>query len=118
MMLGAAVREEILFRFFALNLLVWIVMKLARKAEPATAIVWASNVLISLIFAAAHLVPAAQLLALNAIASGMTVALGTIAGVVLGWVYWRHGLVMAIFAHGVSGLLMYLGGRGAIALLQ
>ncbi len=118
MMLGAAVREEILFRFFALNLIVWIVMRLARREQPATAMVWAGNVLISLVFVVAHLVPAAPLLNLNAVASGMAMALGTLAGMVLGWVYWRHGLIMAIFAHAVSGVLVYLGARGAVAVLS
>jgi hypothetical protein len=118
MMLGAAVREEILFRFFALNLLVWMVTRLTRNAKPTAASVWAANVLISLAFAVAHLVPASQLLAMNATASGLAVALATLAGAVLGQVYWRHGLIMAIFTHGVCGLLLYLGGRSAITLLQ
>ena len=47
MMLGAAVREEILFRFFAMNLFVWIAMKVLRKQEPTTAIVWSTNVLVA-----------------------------------------------------------------------
>jgi hypothetical protein len=49
MMLGAAVREEILFRFFALNLFVWLAMKTLRKQEPTTTMVWAMNVLAALV---------------------------------------------------------------------
>ena len=115
MMLGAAVREEILFRFFALNLFIWIGMKVLRKQQPTTAMVWETNVLIALVFAALHLVPASQVLHLNPLAMGVAVALATIAGVLFGWIYWRHGLLMAMYTHAMGGLLVYLGGRGLIA---
>lgn len=118
MMLGAAVREEILFRFFALNLLVWLVMKAAGRQEPTVAIAWASNAFVALVFAVLHLVPAAQFLALNALAGSIAIAIGVVAGVVFGWVYWRYGLLMAMFTHAVGGLLVYLGARGTIVLLQ
>jgi hypothetical protein len=115
MMLGASVREEILFRFFALNLFVWIAMKALRKQEPTTTMVWAINVFAALVFAGMHLLPAGQLLDLNDIATGAAMALATAAGVILGWVYWRHGLLMAMFTHAIGGVLIYLGGRGLIA---
>jgi hypothetical protein len=114
MMLGAAVREEILFRFLALNLFVWIAMKAFRMQVPATAMVWATNVLVAAIFAWLHLVLIAPLLELNAFAVVAGTALGTVAGVLLGWVYWRHGLLMAIYTHAIAGVLVYLGGRGLI----
>jgi hypothetical protein len=115
MMLGAAVREEILFRFFALNLFVWIGMKAAGKHQPTTAIVWATNGLVALVFAVLHLVPATQLLDLSAIAMGLVLAVATFGGLLLGWIYWRHGLLMAILTHAIAGLLVYLGARGLIA---
>jgi membrane protease YdiL (CAAX protease family) len=114
MMLGAAVREEILFRFFALNLFVWIAMKVFRTEEPATATALATNVLVAAIFAWMHLILAAPLLGLSAIAVAVATVLGTVAGVLLGWVYWRHGLLMAIYTHSFAGVLVYLGGRGLI----
>jgi membrane protease YdiL (CAAX protease family) len=116
MMLGAAIREEILFRLFALNLSVWIAMKILRKPEPTTAMVWLTNLLIALVFASMHLIPVAPLLDLNAIAGALAIAVGTVAGVLLGWVYWRHGLLMAMFTHSVAGLLLFLGARGLIAM--
>jgi hypothetical protein len=115
MMLGAAVREEILFRLFALNLFVWIAMKALRKQESTTTMVWSMNVFAAFIFAWMHLLPAGQLLDLNDIATGAAMALATVAGVVLGWVYWQHGLLMAIFTHAIAGVLIYLGARGLIA---
>jgi hypothetical protein len=115
MMLGAAVREEILFRFCALNLFTWLAMKIFRRPEPTIAIVCTTNILIAFAFAGLHLVPAAPLLDLNLAATTAAIALGTLAGAVLGWIYWRHGLVMAIFTHAIAGLLLYLGARSLIA---
>jgi membrane protease YdiL (CAAX protease family) len=115
MMLGAAVREEIMFRFFALNLFVWIAMKILRKQELATAIVWATNVLVAFVFSSLHLLPAAQLLDLKPIAMGLVLALATAAGVLFGCVYLQHGLLMAMFTHAIAGVLVYLGVRGLIA---
>ncbi len=115
MMLGAAVREEILFRFFALNLFTWLAMKILRQREPTAAIVWTANILVALVFAALHLVPAAQLLHLNAIAITAAITLASLASALFGWVYWRHGLTMAIFTHAVAGVLVYVGARGMIA---
>ncbi|MCI0630892.1 MAG: CPBP family intramembrane metalloprotease [Phycisphaerales bacterium] len=112
MMLSAAVREEILFRLFALNLSVWLAMRVLRKPEPTTAIAWSTNVLVALIFALMHLLPAAQLLDLNAMAGILAIILATVAGVLLGWVYWRHGLLMAMFTHAVGGVLLLIGARG------
>jgi membrane protease YdiL (CAAX protease family) len=115
MMLGAAVREEILFRYCALNLLTWLAMKALRRPQPTAPIVWTANIFVAFIFAGLHLVPAAPLLNLNPVATTAAIALGTIAGALLGWVYWRHGLLMAIFTHAIAGLVLYLGARALIA---
>ena len=117
MLLGAAVREEILFRLFALNFFTWIGMKAFRQRNATPFMIWVVNVLVALLFAWMHLIVAAPLLKLNAIATGGAVAVAGLASAVLGWVYWRRGLLMAIFTHSVAGVLIYLGGRGLIAFL-
>jgi hypothetical protein len=117
MMLGAAVREEILFRLFALNLFTWIGMKAFRQTSATPFMIWVVNVLVAFLFAWMHLIPVAPILDLNAIATGGAVAVATFAGALLGWVYWRHGLLTAIFTHAVGGVLIYLGARSLIAFL-
>jgi hypothetical protein len=116
MMLGAAVREEIHFRFCAMNVLAWLAMKILRQPQLTGGIVWTVNVFVAFGFAGLHLLPASQLLDMNPMATTAAIALGTLAGILLGWVYWRHGLVMAIFTHAVAGLVLYLGARGLIAI--
>jgi hypothetical protein len=117
MMLGAAVREEVLFRLFALNFFTWVGMKAFRQQRATHSMIWVVNALVALLFAWMHLIPVAALLDLNSIATGGSVALATLASALLGWVYWRHGLLMAIFTHAVGGVLVYLGVRSLIALL-
>jgi membrane protease YdiL (CAAX protease family) len=112
MMLGAAVREEILCRFFALNFFTWVGMKAFRQQRATPFTIWGVNVLVALLFACMHLIPVAPVLDLNSMATGGAVSIATLAGALLGWVYWRHGLLAAMFTHAVSGVLVYLGGRG------
>lgn len=115
LLLGAAVREEILFRLFALNLCTWIGMKLFRRKQPTPQLIWAANVLTAFAFAVLHLVPASQMLALNPSAMALVLVLATVAGTVFGYIYWRYDLVMAVLSHAVAGLVLYLGVRGALA---
>ena len=117
MLLGAAVREEILFRLFALNFFTWIGMKAFRQQSATPFMIWTVNVFVALLFAWMHLIPAAALLDLNSIATSGAVALATFASALLGWVYWRHGLLMAMFTHAVGGVLVYLGAHSLFAFL-
>jgi membrane protease YdiL (CAAX protease family) len=115
LLLGAAVREEILFRLFALNLCTWIGMRLFRKKQPTPQIIWAANVLTAFAFAVLHLVPASRVLELNPTAMTLVLLLATVAGTAFGYIYWRYDLVMAVFSHAIGGLVIYLGVRGTLA---
>jgi hypothetical protein len=117
MMLGAAVREEILFRLFAMNVFTWIGMKALRQQSATNYMIWVVNVLVALLFAWMHMIPAAALLDVNAISTVGAATLATASGALLGWVYWRHGLLAAVLTHAVGGVLTYLGGRSLIAFL-
>jgi hypothetical protein len=116
LMLGAAVREEILFRLFAINLFTWIGMKVFRQQHATPFMFWIVNVLVAFVFAWMHLIPVSALLDLNSMATGGAAALATLAGAILGWVYRRHGLLTAMLTHALGGVLIYLGARSLIAL--
>ena len=115
MLLGAAIREEILFRLLALNLFVWIAMKVRGDKEATSRTFWMINTFVAVVFAMLHLIPASLVIDLNAITLGIGIVLVTGAGVVFGHVYRLHGLVMAMLTHAVSSLLLYLGVRCSIA---
>jgi membrane protease YdiL (CAAX protease family) len=92
-------------------------MKAFRQQSATPFMVWVVNVLVALLFAWMHLIPAAALLDLNSIATGGAVALATLASALFGWVYWRYGLLMAMFTHAVGGVLVYFGARSLISFL-
>ena len=115
MLLGAAFREEVLFRLFALNVFVWIATKALRRREPGAKIVWASITVVAFIFALMHLAPLTQLLELTELSVAVGLLLSTGAGVLFGWTYWRYGLLIAVVTHAVCNVSLYLGVRAVLA---
>lgn len=106
--LGAAVGEEVWFRFGLMTALVWGAGRIAGTRTPPDAVVWAIIVLAALGFGLAHL---PQLLAYGVdapIALGATVAGNVVVGILYGWCYWRKGLVAAMAAHFAADLVLHV----------
>lgn len=101
--------EEILMRWGLLSLFAWIGWRIAGRppAVPAAA-AWAAIILAAGLFAAGHL-PMLALLAPDASVGVMAgVLLGNLApGVIFGWLYVRHGLEAAMFAHAGAHLASF-----------
>lgn len=105
---GAGVREEIWFRLGLMTFLAWLGATLLRQRQANPGVVWAGNVLATLLFGAAHL-------PLQAAVTGLTVpivliglTLNGVAGVVFGWLYWRRGLVAAMVAHFSTDIVLHV----------
>jgi membrane protease YdiL (CAAX protease family) len=96
----AAVTEESLFRLFLLSMLVWAVTSIskARRAKPAT-VFWICNSVVALAFGLAHLPSWSRLVPLTPAIIVTVLFLNGVAGLVLGYTYWRHGLLAAITLH-------------------
>jgi len=97
----AAVTEELVFRLILLSLIAGALTRLLqRTAEaPSEGVVWTANVLCALAFGAVHL-PAWT--ALGPMSTGlvmMVLLLNGIAGLVMGHVFVRQGIVAAIWVH-------------------
>jgi hypothetical protein len=106
--LGAAIGEEVWFRFGLMSALVWGVGRLMRVGKPPDAVFWGVIVLASLGFALAHL---PQLLSYGAsapFAIGGTVVGNVVVGVLYGWCFWRMGLVAAMAAHFSADVMMHV----------
>lgn len=94
--IGAAIGEEVWFRFGLLTLLFWVINK---RIKLTNTLVLICIFVTSCAFAAAHLPQ------LHAYGAGTTFTvwgtmLGNIAvGVLYGWSFWRYGLLVAILAH-------------------
>jgi membrane protease YdiL (CAAX protease family) len=108
MMIGAAIREEILFRFGILNLFAWLFSMLARQRRPNQLVVGTAIAVTSVGFAAVHLVPFSGVLELTWRAKVVGTGVGSAVGVLLGWTYCRHGLLAAIVCHSGAGVTLFI----------
>lgn len=115
--LYGGITEELLLRWGVMSLLVVILWKvLARKtAQPSSGIVWVAIVLSAVLFGIAHLPSAATTYGAITVDVLVFVLLANgVAGIIFGWLYWRHSLEAAMIAHGGAHLVAV---GGSIVLL-
>jgi len=105
--LYAPIVEELEFRLVLATLVAWIaLLALSGLDRPSPSVaIWLSILVSALLFGLAHVgnlpnVPHPYLRA---------VTLNGIAGIVLGWLYWRRGLEAAIAAHLAADVFIYFG---------
>jgi membrane protease YdiL (CAAX protease family) len=94
--MSAAVTEEIFFRLGLIALVSWVIASIVRRPAIHVLSLWVGNLVSALLFAAAHLPQ------LSGHAPGLQAALisySTAAGLVMGAVFLRYGLVSAVVAH-------------------
>ena len=107
--LGAGLTEEILFRLGLMTLFVWILRSIVRKQTFANSSIIIGNILAAVLFAGAHLPP------LNVAISGTAtldlligiVLFNSLAGISMGWLYTRYGLIAAVLAHSLADVVGY-----------
>jgi len=102
--LSAALTEEIEFRLGLMTLFAWVLCSFVRRSGSVERSVDIANVLAALVFAAGHL-PG------NVTAETATLGLvvgilvfNSVAGIAMGWLYARYGLLAAMLAHLVADL--------------
>jgi len=104
---GAGIREEIWLRLGIMTFFAWVGAKLTRQKSPSAPVIWIGNLLACLIFGALHLPQAARL---TGHLSGQLVTLALVGngvpGLMLGWLYWRKGLIAAIVCHSVIDIII------------
>lgn len=97
--LGAAIGEEVWFRFGLLTLLFYGYAKFSKTIQLSTFAGFSLITFVAVLFGAAHL---PSLVSYNGATSFAVAAtmLGNVAvGILYGWSYWRYGLLTAITAH-------------------
>lgn len=99
-LVAAPLVEETLLRLFLLSVLVWLVSRLTRSASLAFAIALVGS---SLFFAVLHLIrPLPGDPSLATYYRTALVTKYTLAGLPLGWIFWRWGLPYAILCHAAA----------------
>ena len=104
---SSAVGEELIYRLGVSTLIAWLAALTLSRAGPVqkTIAEWLGIVVAAVLFGLAHVgnLPNAPHPFLRAI------TLNGIAGVVLGWLYWRRGLEAAVVAHLSADAFIYFG---------
>ncbi len=106
----SGVTEEIVFRLFLLSLVVWLLRlnPLPSRRWPLAVVIWAAILIAALAFGAAHLSKwSAEISRLPSLAVSILLLNG-IVGSILGYLYWRFGLEVAILCHFGGDFAVYI----------
>ena len=114
--LYGGVTEELLLRWGLMTALLWLTWRFLQRGSgtPQLAYIWLAIVVSALLFGAGHLPAAAiQVGELTAYIVLFVVGANAVFGLLFGYLFWRHGLEAAIFAHLIAHVVSYALGLGA-----
>jgi Type II CAAX prenyl endopeptidase Rce1-like len=106
----SGVTEEIVFRLFLLSLVVWVLRRnwLPSRRWPLAVVIWIAILVAALAFGAAHLSKwSAEISRLPSLAVSILLLNG-IVGTILGYLYRRFGLEVAILCHFGGDFAVYI----------
>lgn len=109
--LYGGITEELISRWGAMSLFVWLGWKIfqRRQAQASSTIVIAALVLSAILFGVLHLPAAAAFTPLNEWLIARTILLNALAGIVYGWLFWRRSLESAMLAHAATHVFLSIG---------
>jgi len=101
---------EIFLRLFLLSTLVWIFGKVTQSEAPLSrgGLMWSAIAIASIIFGLGHLPATSVITELTPLVITRAISLNGIAGLVLGWLYWKRGLESAVIAHFTADLMILI----------
>lgn len=97
--IGAAVAEEVWFRYGLMTLVLWLFTKIFNLSRISSTVALMCAVLISVPFALAHLPQLQSYGAATNFAIWATILGNISVGTLYGWCYWRYGLLFACVCH-------------------
>jgi membrane protease YdiL (CAAX protease family) len=110
--LYGGITEELLMRLFLMSLVAWLCGRWWRTAGglPTSGAFWIAIVLVAVLFGLGHLPATSAVTPLTTMVVLRAVVLNGIAGIVFGYLYWRHGLEAAMMGHMSAHLVMQIPG--------
>jgi hypothetical protein len=105
--LYGGVAEEVMLRWGVMSLAAWVLVSLLGRQRHSVAMTLAIVAAAGL-FAAAHLPAVAAQVELTPAIVVRTLTLNGVAGLVYGWLFWRHHLEAAMAAHAATHVGMAL----------
>jgi len=106
--ISAAITEEIAFRFGLMTLVTWILLSVKKEATFYNTALWTGNATAAFVFAAAHLPSIVSSDPLNWGVISSVILFNSGAGVALGWLYMRYGLLSAMLCHFIADFFQHV----------
>jgi hypothetical protein len=106
--LYGGINEELLIRLGVMTIIVWLGAVLLRRQTPPDGLYWFGIVISAVAFGLGHLPATGQSFNVTALVVLRAVVLNGLGGVVLGWFYWRHGLLSAMAGHFSADLVLHV----------
>lgn len=96
-----AINIELLMRYFLLSMFLWLFRKITADGSPKSGpgIFWPANIIVAVIFAAAHLPAAKNLMALTPIVLAAVLLPTALVALAFGYLTWKRGIEAAMLAH-------------------
>ena len=66
---------------------------------------WVAILVATLAYGAVHIPQTGQFVELTPLVVAYVLLINAAGGIAFGWVYWRHPLVAAVFAHVIAGVI-------------
>ena len=102
------IAEEVIMRLFLMSLGVFILMKVFKKKEKNSVIVWTSIIFVSILFGLGHLPITSSIVGITPIIVIRAIVLNGIGGLVFGWLYWKKGLESAMISHFAADIVLQI----------
>ncbi|MFA5857006.1 MAG: CPBP family glutamic-type intramembrane protease [Candidatus Pacearchaeota archaeon] len=102
------IAEEIIMRLFLVSLFVFLIMKIFRRKESNSIIIWISIIIVSILFGLGHLPITSSIVSITPFVVLRAIVLNGIGGVIFGWLYWKKGLESAIIAHFTADIVLHV----------
>jgi membrane protease YdiL (CAAX protease family) len=102
------ITEELIMRLFLLSSIAWLLAKVLKtpSGAPRSGVFWLAIVIVAILFGLGHLPITAALTPLTSLLVVRALVLNGVAGIVFGYLYWRHGLESAMLGHMSAHLVM------------
>jgi membrane protease YdiL (CAAX protease family) len=106
--LAAAVGEEVWLRLGFMTIVAWLLIRVRAGSGLTAPIAWVAITVAAAAFGAIHLPQLAAAGAATGVGVAATLAGNMLVGILCGRLFWRHGLLAAIFAHFFVDLVLHV----------
>ena len=105
---SAGISEEIIFRLGSMSLLITVIQILKKADNPSSKTIWIGIIISAIFFGLIHLPLSKNFVDLTPFTIGVTMIGNLITGSTFGWIFWKHGLLVAIISHIAFDLVFHV----------